>query len=123
MSELRTLTLLNELGDVEIAWEPENDAAMREIIAKKMAEGVKFFIVKPFLGNMLQRKARLRTVADLDKHRVSIKDEDIENLFVAEKIAMYRRDSGERIQTTGIAKTPEQAASTSTVGVRQFQGG
>ena len=123
MSDLRTMTLLNELGDVEIAWEAENDAAMRDIIAKKMSEGVKFFIIKPLIGNLLTRKARLRTISDLAKNKVTIKDDDIEKLFVADKIAMYRRDSGERYETLGRAKTPEQAAASSTVAVRQFQGG
>lgn len=120
---MRTLTMLNELGDVEIAWDSDQDDAMRDIIARKMAEGVKFFIVKPMIGGWLHRRVRMNSIHDLDKNRISIKDEDIEKMFVAGNIALFRRDSGERIDTERLARTPEEAASTSTVAVRQFQGG
>lgn len=38
--DYRSMTLLNEMGDVEVTWDSKNDDAMREVIDKKMKEGI-----------------------------------------------------------------------------------
>lgn len=119
----RSMTLLNEHGDIEIAWDSQHDDAMREIIAKKMAEGVRFFIIKPLFGSTIfMRKAQMKTLADLNSNRVSIKDDALAAMFSAGKIAVFR--SGETaIDTQGVAKTPDDVINNKTVGVRALQGG
>lgn len=121
--EYRSLTLLNEMGDIEVTWDSSNDHVMREVIEKKMKEGVRFFILKPVLGGAFYRKTALRTMSDLKENRVKIGDNDIENLFVEGKVQVVRTASGAELDTIGIAKTPEQAAKTRTVGIKAFSGG
>lgn len=119
----RSCVLLTEMGDIEIAWDSKHDDEMREIIAKKMAQGVRFFIIKPLLGSFIQRRARLKSIDDLDKNRVQIRDEDIATMFAAGKIAMFRGNTGANIDTAGVAETPEEAVKQRTVAVKPFVGG
>lgn len=76
--DYRSMTLLNEMGDVEVTWDSKNDDAMREVIDKKMKEGVRFFILKPFPGGFLYRKTALKTMDQLKENRVKIGDNDVE---------------------------------------------
>lgn len=117
-----SLILLNEMGDVEISWDSAQDDTMRQIIQKKMDEGIKFFVMKPMLGGMFQRRSKITSVAELDKTRIQVKDEDIERLFSEGKVDFHRRSGGE-IEISHRATTAAEAAAGDTVGVRQFQGG
>lgn len=127
MTETRTMILLNDLGHVEIAWTSESDEAMRAVIEKKMAEGVKFFIMKPILpsilGDRLHRQKRLKTMDELVQQRITVKDKDVEDLFATGKVSLYRRDSGGTVETGARVTSAAEAARSSVVGVRQFQGG
>jgi hypothetical protein len=125
MSEVaeRSMTLLNEMGDIEITWDSEHDDSMREVIAKKMKEGVTFFILKPLIGSYVYRKTQLKTVSDLKEHRVKIADADLASMFSAGKIAMFRSPSGEIDATGGRAKTATDVVKNRTVGVKALQGG
>lgn len=119
----RSCVLLTEMGDVEISWDSQHDDEMREIIAKKMAEGVRFFVIKPVIGNFFHRRTALKSIHDLDRNRIQIKDEDIEKMFVAGKIAMFRGNGSGQIDTTGVAETADDAVKTHTVAVKPFVGG
>ena len=49
---MRMLTLLCEAGDVTLSWTEDKDSEMEEIIRRKMAEGVTFFIVERGRGQI-----------------------------------------------------------------------
>lgn len=121
--DYRSMTLLNEMGDVEVTWDSKNDDAMREVIEKKMKEGVRFFILKPFPGGFLYRKTALKTMDQLKENRVKIGDNDVEKLFEAGKVQVIRNTSGATLETQGVAKTAAEAASKRTVGIKPLQGG
>lgn len=124
IDDTRSMTLLNEMGDIEVTWDSSNDDAMREVIEKKMKEGVRFFILKPFPGGFLFRKTALKSMADLKENRVKIGDNDIETLFEAGKVAVIRTsDTGATLETVGVARTAKEAASKRTVGIKPLQGG
>lgn len=76
--QLRASTLLNNSGDSTITWESDSDEVMRELIEKKLAQGVAFFVIPPkALGFIPRPKSRVTDVAEIMKHRsVSVKDED-----------------------------------------------
>lgn len=121
--DYRSMTLLNEMGDIEVTWDSQNDDAMREVIEKKMKEGVRFFILKPFPGGFLYRKTALKTMDQLKENRVKIGDNDVEKLFEAGKVEVVRTQSGATLETVGIAKTAKEASTKRTVGVKALQGG
>lgn len=121
--DYRSMTLLNEMGDIEVTWDSQNDDAMREVIEKKMKEGVRFFILKPFPGGFLYRKTALKTMDQLKENRVKIGDNDVEKLFEAGKVEVVRTQSGATLETVGVAKTAKEAATKRTVGVKPLQGG
>ena len=119
---LRSMIILNSMGDVEITWDSSKDDQMREIIAKKMAEGVKFFVLKPVLGSFLHRKAKLKSINDLKQNHIKINDSDIEAMFVAGNISVFRNETSE-IETTHVAKTAQEAVTTNTVAITPLRGG
>lgn len=123
IDETRSMTLLNDMGDIEVTWDSQNDDAMRELIEKKMKEGVRFFILKPFPGGFLFRKTAMKTMADLTENRVKVGDKDVEKLFEAGKVQVVRSDTGATLETVGVAKTAAEAATKRTVGIKPLQGG
>lgn len=121
-SERRSLVLLNEMGGVEISWDSSEDEKMRTIIQKKMDEGIKFFMIE--ISGTKAKSVRLKNLDDLTKHRINVKDADIEKLFTEGSVEFSKRDvSNAHIASVGLAKTAQQAASGHSVGVRQYQGG
>lgn len=120
-SEPRTLILMNQLGDVEISWDSDQDEAMREVIQKKMDEGIRFFMVN-VKGTKVSRK-RLKDLDDLQRYRINVKDEDIQALFEAGKVEFAKRESGDVHVTTHLAASAAEAASGASVAVQQFKGG
>jgi len=118
----RGLILLNESGDLEITWEPENDAKMRAIIEKKMKEGVRFFIMKPLIGNFMPVRSKMTNLSQLKDAHITIRDADIETMFKAGDVSLFR-NSGANVETTGVAKTADQVINNRTVGVKALQGG
>lgn len=135
-TEVRSMTLLNEMGDIEITWESENDEKVRAIIEKKMREGVRFFILKPVLGDLLHMRRKLTKITDLKANNVKIKDADIETLFSVGDVNLFRSSvpSGS-LETSGVAsvkgkdgnpdyyESSKKAVANRTVGVKALQGG
>ncbi|RYD67051.1 MAG: hypothetical protein EOP83_03600 [Verrucomicrobiaceae bacterium] len=116
------MRILNGMGDIEIAWEPENDAAMVEIIQRKINAGMRFFQVTG-TGEGAKR-VRVRDTADLAQKKIRVEDEDIEYLFEQGKVQMYRiqgtPDTGKDMPRVDNAAIVAQS---STIGVQPFKGG
>lgn len=121
---VRAVTILNECGDQTIVWTEDRDAAMVEIIRKKMAEGIVFFIIEPrFFGLLPSRKTELAKADDAAKYRaLAIRDEDFAR-FVGDGHGEVVKTPDAPVRNTRKAKSAEEAASTQSVGVRQMTGG
>jgi hypothetical protein len=133
-ANVRGMTILCEMGDLEISWEPHNDEKVRLIIEKKMREGVRFFILKPVIGDVLHMRKKLNKISDLKAHNIKIKDEDIQSLFSSGDAAFFRNPQGQEDQIAiASVKGPDGkldhvassqlAVKNRTVGVRPLGGG
>jgi hypothetical protein len=119
----RSLTVLNECGDTTIVWDESSDDNMEEIIKRKMAEGITFFIVKPQqYGLVDSKKIKLENPDEARKHRaLSIPDADL--------AAFVSQGHGEATTPEGskevIKKTtdPAEAAKSNVVAVKPRKGG
>lgn len=120
----RALTMLNEQGDVTVAWTEERDAEMIEIIRKKMAAGIVFFIIEPRMGGLLPpSKKPLKKAEDARKYRaLSIRDEDF-RAFTETVGAELVPTPDVPVKAVRRAKTPEEVATSESVGVAQNKGG
>jgi hypothetical protein len=116
------MRILNGMGDIEIAWEPENDHLMREAIQKKIDTGMRFFQVTGKKGN--EKKTRIRDTADLKKLNIRVEDEDIEYLFGLGKVTL-NRIQGSPDLGLNMPRVDDAAivAQSTTVGVQPFTGG
>lgn len=56
MTSTRATTILNQSGDTTIVWTEDRDDEMVEIIRKKMAEGITFFVIEPRFFGLLPAK-------------------------------------------------------------------
>jgi hypothetical protein len=116
----RTMTLLNDdFGDLTLTWESDKDDEMREIIQKKMDDGVRFFIIKPFETDPVQ----IKKINDVASRTLIIKDEDIDKLFKSGKIGILKQIKSSVFEAIRPAKSAFEAAKESSVGVRQLKGG
>lgn len=116
---MRTMTLLNEMGDLTITWDEDKDAEMEVIIQKKLDQGIRFFQIETFSKKQIQ-------VQKLDEVRgrvLNIPDEDIERLFTDGKIGIIKRIVGSVVDTIGTVTSVKDIVSTDTVGVKQLVGG
>jgi hypothetical protein len=120
----RALTLLNEQGDVTIIWDEENDAKMVEVIKKKMAQGIQFFIIEPrFGGRAAPQKKPLKKAGDAVKHRaLSIRDEDFAAMVEA-GAAEVERTPDAKVNTVRKSTDANEIARSESVGIRQRRGG
>lgn len=121
---IRATTILNEAGDTSIAWTEEQDDVMTEIIAKKMAEGVTFFIVTPRgFGLLPPKKTKLEDVDDAMKHRaLAIPDEDFAK-FVESGAGQAVSTPAEPVTGSRRSKDAKEIAASQSVGVKQRKGG
>jgi hypothetical protein len=121
---IRAITMLNESGDQTIVWTEDRDTEMIEIIKKKMAEGVSFFIVEPrFFGLLPSKKTPLKKASDAKEHRaLAIKDEDFAK-FVSSGAGDVVKTPAASIVTVERAETAEQVAKSQSVGVKPLKGG
>lgn len=122
---MRSLTMLNESGDTTISWTPDRDAEMEEIIKKKMAEGVTFFVVqrKGRPAAMPKRGAKLEDAAAANQQRtLFIPDEDLEK-FVSAGSGTVERTPDAKIESSRVSRDPKEVAKSETVGVKQRRGG
>lgn len=119
----RSLIFLNSMGDIEITWDSTDDDIMREVIQKKMDEGIKFFVYKPLFGTFLRRRSQIKTVDDLTKHSITVKDEDIEHLFKTGKVQFSRREGS--FKDTAVVRVTDAAtvARGHAIGVKPYAGG
>jgi hypothetical protein len=53
------ITFLNYSGDVSITWSPENDAKIKELIRKKMAQGYSFFTMRKVVIDAIQIRRKI----------------------------------------------------------------
>ncbi len=132
---VRGMFLLNDMGDLELTWEPQNDEKVRAMIEKKMKEGVRFFILKPIIGDVLHARRKLGKITDLKTNNVKIKDADIEMLFLTGEAELFRTKGGGTLETSGVASvrdadgkqdhyaSSKKAVRHRTVGVPALQGG
>lgn len=120
----RATTILNEAGDTTIVWTEDRDDEMEAIIAKKMAEGVTFFIIEPrFHGLLPAKRTPLSDATEARKYRsLSVPDEDFRKFVEA--------GSGEAVPTPAAktkgarrSKSAKEVAQSESVGVRQLKGG
>ena len=111
-------------GDVTLAWDEDNADMMIEIIKKKMAEGMSFFIVTPRLGGLIRpKRTPVKKSTDLTKHNaVTVSDADFAAMITSGVVSAQKAPSG-LIETVKRADTPEDAAKSDTVAVRPARGG
>lgn len=122
---MRRLTMLNESGDTTISWTPDRDAEMEEIIKKKMAEGVTFFVVerKGRPAAQPKRGPKLEDATSANRQRtLVIPDEDLEK-FVSSGAGTVERTSDAKVETSRVSRDPKEVARSETVGVKQRRGG
>lgn len=124
MNRVRAVTILNEQGDQTIVWTEDRDDEMEAIIAKKMAEGIVFFIIEPrFFGLLPSKKTRLEDAGEARRHRaLAIRDEDFAR-FVGEGGGEVMKTPPEKVRKTRKSTNPKEVAASQSVGVRPMQGG
>lgn len=120
-----SLTFLNARGDTTITWTEDNDSEMEDIIRKKMAEGVSFFIVISRAGGLLPpTRERLDEPSKAMRHRaLSIPDEDLAK-FVSDgkgTVGNAPRDLHQVVVKK--IEDPKKASSGQSVVVNQRKGG
>lgn len=123
---MRTTTILNEQGDVTIAWDDDADKKMRDVIQKKMDQGVTFFIIEPRLGGLIPpKKTKITRVNQLktNTRSVAVRDEDFAQVILAGDAVAVKNDDQSPITTKRVAKSAAEAASSNTVAVRPRRGG
>lgn len=121
---IRATTILNKCGDTTIAWTEDRDEEMAAIIAKKMAEGITFFIIEPRLGGFLpSKKTKLTDPAQAMKGRtLSIPDEDF-LAFVSDGKGETIKTPSARVKSVKVSRDPKEVARSESVGVQPRQGG
>ncbi|MNK57780.1 hypothetical protein D3C87_768440 [compost metagenome] len=115
----RSLTLLNEMGDLSIVWEEDKDDEMAKIIQKKLDQGIRFFIIEPFT----KKQVEVKKLEDIKGRQITVPDEDIEKLFTDGKVGLIKRITGSVINTLHPSTSAKEIAKSNAVAVRQFQGG
>lgn len=124
IEEIRAFTLLNNSGDSTITWEKENDEVMRDLIEKKMKQGVAFFVIPPKVMGFIPRpKSRVTDVDEIMKRRsVSVKDEDFAAIIASGLAGIADRpeiDTERAVQ----CHDPAVVARSQSVGVMPMRGG
>lgn len=124
MADIRAMTLLNESGDTTVVWTEEQDDQMVEIIRKKMAQGVSFFVVEPRFFGILPPKKTLLTAPEqaTEKRALSIRDEDL-IAFVSSGGGEFVKTPPEKVTGTKREKDPEKVAKSQSIGVKPIVGG
>lgn len=120
----RALTMLNESGDTTIVWTEDRDSEMEEIIRRKMAEGVSFFIVQPrFKGLLPSKRTPLTDASKAREHRaLSIPDTDFAK-FVGDGYGEAVPTPAQKVRTSRRSKDPAEVARSESVGVKPMKGG
>lgn len=120
----RSLTMLNGSGDSSLTWTEESDSVMETLIAKKMAEGVTFFIVKPrVFGVIPAGRKKAESVEEAMKGRsLSVRDQDFAKVIADGVAQLAKRPEGGEFEGE-IVRDPKVAVRRHTVGVGARAGG
>ena len=122
----RSLTMLNACGDTTLEWDSADDAAMLQIIQRKMDAGVTFYIIakrQPGQKGRVADPKKLVDPKDAIKHRaLSIPDADFSK-FVLDGHGRAIATPPGPIQTVKRAKNAREVASGHSVGVQPRRGG
>lgn len=120
----RSTTVLNNSGDSSITWTEENDEVMEKVIAKKMAEGVSFFVVKPRLFGVIPtgRKKAASIEEAMRGRALSVRDADFAAVIADGSAHLARRPDGGEYQGE-LVRDPKVAARSHTVAVGARAGG
>lgn len=124
-TETRSLTVLNMSGDSTLAWSPELDATMRELIERKMKEGFTFFILKK-RRILPDRKQRVTDVEQAMKSRsLVMADEDFAAIVAHGGARLVKTPSSDPLRPgdTSMSRDPAAIAASQSVAVRQMRGG
>lgn len=120
------LTMLNECGDTTVTWTEDRDGEMEEIIRRKMAEGVTFFVVEPRRGRppaVPKRGPKLENASDAVKSRsVVIPDEDLRK-FVESGAGDVEAASAAPVKGSRVSRDAKEVARSESIGVKQRRGG
>lgn len=117
-------TILNEMGDTTIAWTSERDDEMAAIIAKKMKEGVTFFIIEDdgAKSELKVKTAKAIKAATAERRRVSVPDEDFAT-FVSGGKGVEMKTPAVRRGRTRVSRDAAEVARSDSVGVKQRRAG
>lgn len=121
----RALTILNETGDVTIIWDEAADERMLEIIEKKMAAGINFFMIEHRMGGLFAPDTSKQVAYSREalKYRaLSMRDADFEGMVTAGAAALVATPSAPA-RTVRRARTAREVVSGESVGVQQMRGG
>lgn len=126
LSPQRATTLLNLSGDTTIVWDEAEDAKMKAIIEKKMAEGFTFFIVPPRIFNIIPRPQReAGNVEEAMRYRaLRVKDPDFLDVIAAGVADIAeRKQDGAETETIRMAANANEVVQHQTVAVQARRGG
>ena len=118
MEQSRSITWLNETGDITLSWTKDRDKVMKEIIKRKMEEGYTFFIVKSGLRG--DNYVKVTSVDQIKKHNITMTDKEAESLIGGSNLSSLPTGT---INVVGTAKTTEQVVNNTTVATRPARGG
>ncbi len=120
----RSTPVLNGSGDSSITWTEENDEVMEKVIAKKMAEGVSFFIVKPRLFGVIPTGRKKASSVDeaMRGRALSVRDADFAAVIADGSAQLAKRPEGGNYEGQ-IVRDAKIAARSHTVAVGARAGG
>lgn len=115
--------ILDKSGDITVAWTEDQDEAVAAVIQKKMDQGIRFFIVKPFSGDQIQ----ITKITDVVGREVRIHDEDFGKLLADGKVGIFSRAAAAASSmaraAAHVVTDAREASRSHTMAVRQFAGG
>lgn len=115
--------MLDQSGDITFAWEPANDEAVAAMIQKKMDQGVRFFIIKPYEGTAIE----ITKIEDIVGRELHVHDEDFGKLLTDGNAGILAR-AGTALRDGAInlvqrVTDAATAVRSDTIAMRQPQGG
>lgn len=122
ISGVKSITFLNESGDVSICWEDEDDSRMRQLIKTKLNQGYTFFITK---GLIFKERVKLTNTNQLEGKQINVIDKDIFEFLQQSKSTHLINNSDETQEVYTICSTSDinEIATNSTVVVKPAVGG
>ncbi len=120
----RSLTFLDETGDITIVWDEESEDQMIPLIQKRLDEGYQFFILQPRAIPILPpKKVRAKNVEEIKKAGCAIlKDADMDQLFKEGTISTSTASTGS-LDVVRKGKTAKEIKSSQAVAVKPARGG